>query len=810
MKKTVLFFLLTVLSFSLSAAPVIYQAENGTLNGTNIATALAGYQGTGYVTGFDNAGDYCQVTVNVASAGMYTITLGYAATMGPKINDLYVNGVFQAGVSFPSTSGFSSVTAGIVPLNAGNNTLRIQNNWGYFFLDWFGVEAAVLPPLNVPDSLVNANSSAATKCLMSYLVSNYGVKTLSGQDTINSSEWINTNTGKYPAICGFDMMDYSPSRVAYGAADPLQVEQAIAWYQSGGIVQFQWHWNAPSGLINTAGCEWWRGFYTTCTTFDVEYAMNNISSQQYQDIIRDIDAIAVQLLRLRNAGVPVLWRPLHEAQGEWFWWGAKGYAPCMALYDLVYDRLTNHHGLNNLIWVWTSEDNASAINWYPGNSKVDVVGADIYLSGLNYSPSTAMFYNLVNLTGGQKLVAMTENGTIPDPDAMEAQNAHWSWFMTWNGYQNNPAQNTLAHVQYVYNHGYITTRDELAGVYNCSPGTPTRTITRTVTRTATRTFTPTATRTATSTAVQSATFTATRTAASTAVQSATFTATSTAVQSETFTATRTATSTSVQSATFTATRTATSTSVQSATFTVTRTATSTAVQSATFTTTSTATSTAVQSPAYTATGTSTATAVESATFTATRTATAVESGTAVETASLTVTVTPTVTETITTTYTYTQTITEIITPTIQPTNTSTPTITRTTTYTPTCTATVIPSATRTVTPALTPSQTPVAESSVLNVTLAESYPNPVIASAGANVRMDYYITKTSDTVKISIYTGAYRKVMEKRVQGAVAAGRGSLFVDTAGFSPGAYYWQVEAVSGEKKARSKPQVMVILK
>lgn len=483
----------------LNAAPVIYQAETGTMSGTVVSTALAGYQGTGYVDSFDQAGDYCQVTVNVASAGMYTITLGYAATMGEKTNDLYVNGIFQASVNFPSSMGFSSVTAGIVPLNAGNNTLRIQRNWGWFYLDWFGVEAAVLPMLSVADTLVNPNSTAAARCLMKYLASQYGVKTLSGQDTINSSSWIFTNTGKYPAVCGFDMMDYSPSRVAYGAADPMQVEQAVAWYQAGGIVQFQWHWNAPSGLLNTTDHEWWRGFYTHATTFDIEYAMSNTSSQEYQDIIRDIDAIAVQLKRLRDAGVPVLWRPLHEAQGGWFWWGAKGYAACMALYDLVYERLTNHHGLNNLIWVWTSQDNSQSINWYPGNSKVDVVGADIYLSGLNYSPSTAMFYNLVNLTGGQKLVAMTENGTIPDPDSMVSQHAHWSWFMTWNGFQNDPAQNSLAHVQSVYNHGYITTRDELLGVFVCVYGTPTNTITLTSTRTPTPSFTLTVTPTVTGT-----------------------------------------------------------------------------------------------------------------------------------------------------------------------------------------------------------------------------------------------------------------------------------------------------------------------
>ncbi|HDQ25827.1 MAG TPA: carbohydrate-binding protein, partial [bacterium] len=551
MKKAGFIILWAFVSSGLCAAPVIYQAENGVLNGTYVSTALAGYQGTGYVDGFDNSGDYCRVTVNVPSAGMYDITLGYASTMGGKVNDLYVNGVFQAGVSFPASSGFTSTAAGMVPLNAGNNTLRIQHNWGWFYLDWFGVEPAELPVLDVADSLVNANSTDATKCLMTYLASNYGVKTISGQDTAGSSQWIYDNTGKYPALCGFDMMDYSPSRVAYGAADPMQVEQAIAWYQNGGIVQFQWHWNAPSGLIDSGDCPWWRGFYTSCTTFDVEYAMNNPSSQEYQDIIRDIDAIAYQLTRLRDVGVPVLWRPLHEAQGAWFWWGAKGAGPCMQLYHLMFDRMTNHHGLNNLIWVWTTQGNEAAAAWYPGHAYVDAVGADIYLAGRNYSPSTAYFYNIVNLVDGQKLVALTENGVIPDPDLMQDQEAHWSWFMTWNGYQNNPEQNELSHVQYVYNHNYVITRDALGDIYNCVQETPTLTATRTRTPTFTRTVSPTFTRTRTETPTFTRTSTATPTFTATGTPASTYTRTQTPTPTFTRTSTATPTFTSTPESTHT-------------------------------------------------------------------------------------------------------------------------------------------------------------------------------------------------------------------------------------------------------------------
>src|ERR1043165_6132408 len=133
---------------------------------------------------------------------------------------------------------------------------------------------------------------------------------------------------------------------------------------------FCWHWNAPKDLIDQPGKEWWRGFYTEATTFDVTMAMNDVTSDEYTLIIRDIDAIATQLKRLQSANIPVIWRPLHEAEGKWFWWGAKGAEPCKWLWKLLYDRLVNEHHLDNLIWVWTSTGNPDATQWYPGDDYV--------------------------------------------------------------------------------------------------------------------------------------------------------------------------------------------------------------------------------------------------------------------------------------------------------------------------------------------------------------------------------------------------------------------------------------------------------
>jgi mannan endo-1,4-beta-mannosidase len=212
--------------------------------------------------------------------------------------------------------------------------------------------------------------------LYTYLRSIYGKKILSGQQELSWSNWIAEQVGKTPALVAVDLMDYSPSRVERGTVGTA-IEEAITHHNRGGIVSVLWHWNAPTGLYDTEENKWWSGFYTRATDFDVEAALSSTTNANYTLLIRDIDAIAVQLKRLQSAGVPVLFRPLHEAEGGWFWWGAKGAAPAKKLWALVYDRLTTYHKINNLIWVW----NSLLPEWYPGDATVDILSADVYAQG---------------------------------------------------------------------------------------------------------------------------------------------------------------------------------------------------------------------------------------------------------------------------------------------------------------------------------------------------------------------------------------------------------------------------------------------
>jgi mannan endo-1,4-beta-mannosidase len=232
---------------------------------------------------------------------------------------------------------------------------------------------------------------------------------------------------------------------------------------------------SPRGAYNSASQPWYSNFYTAATSFDVGAAMNNPGGSDYALIVRDIDAIAVQLKRLQAAGVPVLWRPLHEAEGGWFWWGAKGADPCKKLWALLYDRLTNYHKLNNLIWVWNSVNSG----WYPGNGAVDIVSADIYASAGDHQAQTSTFNSLKSLCGDSKIIAMTECGNIPN----FSTSAPWAWWVVWGGsFINGGSYNSKSFLQTTYGASNVLTLDELGNWKSGSGGVTTTTI-RTTTRT---------------------------------------------------------------------------------------------------------------------------------------------------------------------------------------------------------------------------------------------------------------------------------------------------------------------------------------
>ena len=451
-KRLLVLLTFCVLPMQNAFAQIAIEAESGILNGTSISTSTNGYSGYGYVTGLDTNGDSFTITVPIAEAGNYNITVTYDSPFGLKYQDIHINGVFLSTAAFPETDGFTDMELGAAMFNAGDNTLSIVSNWGWTDFDAFVFTPAALHDYNtVTVSLIDPNADQKTTDVYDFLRSQYGRKIIAGQ----TGYWddLIAIAGKTPVLQAFDMSLYSPHN-PWGADwlswDDGTVQNAIDWYNSTGgtgIVSFQWHWFSPSGgKLRTST------FYSDFTDFDVSQAVIDGTDENIATL-RDIDAIAFQLQRLEDAGVPVLWRPLHEAGGRWFWWGAQGAEACLALYDIMYDRLTNYHGLHNLIWVWSSPEE----DWYPGNSKVDIIGYDSYPGPYTYGTQKLMFDRLFAIVSGTKLVAMTENGPIPDPNACIQEDAVWSYFSSWSDLVES--QNSAEHIKEVYANELVMTME---------------------------------------------------------------------------------------------------------------------------------------------------------------------------------------------------------------------------------------------------------------------------------------------------------------------------------------------------------------
>nr|WP_315396327.1 glycosyl hydrolase [uncultured Duganella sp.] len=352
-------------------------------------------------------------------------------------------------------------------------------------------ERTALPTVATRQAPVDPRANAKTRAIYSWLLSVWGNSIIAGQsdlswdDSVDMAGRVHADTGKYPALMGFDFMDYGITGPS--GSGRHQTEEAIAFANKGGLVSFHWHWRDPA-LLKTERANQAR-FYvhepdaTKNTGFTIPVANGALdtASPAYRQIDDGIDLVAAQLKRLADANVTVLWRPLHEASGNdgngWFWWGRartdgvpQAYANIL-LWRHMYDRLVNVHGLHNLIWVWNGQDPA----WYPGDDVVDISSYDIYDNTDNktYGSQIGKYRQTARASVERKPIALSENSYIPDPDKMRADGAAWLWFMTWNdgggpagvsspnNFWTGEYFNTNDHKRKVYNHPRVITLDKM-------------------------------------------------------------------------------------------------------------------------------------------------------------------------------------------------------------------------------------------------------------------------------------------------------------------------------------------------------------
>lgn len=315
----------------------------------------------------------------------------------------------------------------------------------------FGLAAAVSASAAVSATPVTEGATEGAQKLYNFLAMNYGVKTVSGvmtgdvssatvkelPDVISFQE----HTGKLPALVGFDFLFATGVKASdswYQSYTQMALDAAKDLWNNGGIPAFTWHWKDPSDQIDAfytksgndkeyTEFDFTKGFADPACTANCTW---NKESETYKQLVSDIDEIADMFLGLQEAGVAAIFRPLHEASGKWFWWGTKGGAAFQALYNLVYDEMVGVKGVKNLVWVWNPEYTSDK-DWNPGTAKYDVISLDIYEAWDYTTKYTKAYAELTTNYGTDKILAVSENGSIPDMSAMKAGNTVWSWWMPW-------------------------------------------------------------------------------------------------------------------------------------------------------------------------------------------------------------------------------------------------------------------------------------------------------------------------------------------------------------------------------------------
>lgn len=471
MKRNFLFIIFFYIFSQLFAQT--FEAEESNCFGVTVKSEENDFSGTGYVTFSKYIQNYITFEVEITEETDYMISLVVKNPFKDKRASCKImldNEVYICAQRLPFCENFTKVYVNTpVHLTKNNHTVYVYGISGGWQLDFVSVEKITDELKNsflFPSKLVTENPSKETVAVYDYLCSMQGKGILSGQQMDKGSVEINAIknvTGKIPAVLGIDLIDFSPSRVERGTTSRV-ISEAKKFWEAGGIITCCWHWNAPMDLIDEGPDKYWySGFYTKATKYNFVKALRDHESQEYKLMIRDIDAIAVQLKLLQEAKVPVLWRPLHEASGGWFWWGASGAENYIELYKLLFNRLQNYHGLNNLIWVWNGQN----ADWYPGDEYVDIISYDSYPGRYKHTAVESELEKIQAATFERKIPAISENGSLPDINKLAEINSPWAWFCTWNGnfavkgraYSEDYTK--LDDFKRFYENEYLITQDEL-------------------------------------------------------------------------------------------------------------------------------------------------------------------------------------------------------------------------------------------------------------------------------------------------------------------------------------------------------------
>ena len=308
-------------------------------------------------------------------------------------------------------------------------------------------QAAVAAPLPPPSAApVNPDATPEARELLKRIDAISGHYTLTGQHNFPNhlSRWsdrIYDLTGKFPAVFGSDFGFSGGEDKDSVLGRPGMIEEAKRQYRSGAVIALCWHEVRPTDDEPVTFRDSVQGKLT-------DFEWNELltpGTDIYNRWAEQVDVVAGYLKQLQDAGVPVLFRPYHEMNGNWFWWGGRpGPNGSAALYRQLFDRFVHVHHLNNLIWVWNTDrpspNAGKLVDFYPGAQYADIVTIDIYGEYLQ------TYYDTMLSIAGDKPVALGEVGTMPALEVM-AKQPRWAYFMVWSAME---SANSLEQLQAVF------------------------------------------------------------------------------------------------------------------------------------------------------------------------------------------------------------------------------------------------------------------------------------------------------------------------------------------------------------------------
>ncbi|GAA5029948.1 mannan endo-1,4-beta-mannosidase [Marivirga lumbricoides] len=181
-------------------------------------------------------------------------------------------------------------------------------------------------------------------------------------------------TGSYPSVIGFDLghLELDKKENLDTVSFILIKDHVQRMYRKGAIITMSWHPNNPA----SDGSSW-----------DTSHAVTHIleGGKYHSTYIQWIDKLSVFFKSLKdthNKAIPVIFRPYHEMNGGWFWWGAASCTPeeYRKLWKLTC-KLLQKNGVNNLLFAFSPNTLANPQEfdlYYPGDEFVDIIGVDIY------------------------------------------------------------------------------------------------------------------------------------------------------------------------------------------------------------------------------------------------------------------------------------------------------------------------------------------------------------------------------------------------------------------------------------------------